>query len=108
MKTVIDKIDAHPPTRFRRWNSEHFCVSFRLASARCRNGPAIELRKSHSAAVHVRSFSRLERRLVIVSRRVSRDIAMLEVMRCLIRNNSRRLRVTVVVLSHFRVPVSIA
>ena len=90
MKTVIDKLDVHPPHAFSPAELRAFLhllpTELLRDVALVRLSSAIE----HSAAVHVARFSRLDCRLVIVSRGVSRDIAMLEVMRCLIRSNSRR------------------
>jgi hypothetical protein len=90
MKTVIDKIEAHPPHAF---SPPELRAFLRLLPAELLRDVAMVRLSSameHSASVHVARFSRLERRLVIVSRSVSRETAMLEVMRCLIRSNSSR------------------
>jgi len=90
MKTVIDKIEAHPPHAFSPAELRAFLRLLPLELLRDVAMVRLSSAIGHSAAVHVASFSRLERRLVIVSRSVSRDTAMLEVMRCLIRSNSLR------------------
>lgn len=90
MKTVIDRIEAHPPHAF---SPQEFRAFLRLLPAELlRDVTMVRLSSAiePSAARAVARFSRLERRLVIVSRGVSRDVAMLEVMRCLIRNNLGR------------------
>jgi hypothetical protein len=90
MKTVIDKIEAHPPHAFSPGELRAF---LRLLPAELlRDVEMVRLSSAieHSAAIRVASFSRLERRLVIVSRSVSRDTAMHEVLSCLIESNSRR------------------
>ena len=90
MKTVVDPIKAHPPHAF---SPVEFRVFLRLLpSELLRDVDMVRLSAAieHSAVITIASFSRLERRLVIVSRGVSRDIAMLEVMRCLIGSNMSR------------------
>lgn len=90
MKTVIDKIEAHPPHAF---SPQEFRAFLRLLPAELLRDVAMVRLSSAirpSAPREVARFSRLEGRLVIASRSVSRDVAMLEVMRCLIRNSSRR------------------
>lgn len=90
MKLVIDKIDAHPPHAF---SSGEFRAFMRLVPVELWRDVAL-VRLSSAAVPRVTpavaSFSRLERRLVIASRNVSRDVVMLEVLRCLIANNLSR------------------
>lgn len=90
MKIVVDKIEAHPPHAFSPAELRAF---LRLLPAELlRDVTMVRLSSAieYSAATRVAAFSRLERRLVIVSRRVSRDAAMLAVMRCLIESNLQR------------------
>lgn len=90
VKIVIDKIEAHPPHAFSPREVRAF---LRLLPPQLLHDVGLVRLSSameHSAAQGVASFSRLERRLVIVSRKVSRDAAMLAVLRCLIRANLGR------------------
>jgi hypothetical protein len=90
MKIVIDKIEAHPPHAF---SPPELRAFLRLLPAELLRDVALVRLSSaieHSAARYLARFSRHERRLVIISRGVSRDDAMLEVSRCLIRANLRR------------------
>ena len=91
MKIVVDKIEAHPPHAF---SPQELRAFLRLLPGELLRDVAIVRLSSaieYSAAIHIAAFSRLERRLVIVSRRVSRDDAMLAVLRCLIESNVQRL-----------------
>lgn len=90
MKIVIDKVEAHPPHAF---SPPELRAFLRLLPAELLQDVAMVRLSSaieHSAARYLARFSRHERRLVIISRGVSRGDAMLEVMRCLIRANLRR------------------
>ena len=90
MKIGIDKIDAHPPHAFSPNELREFVRL--LPSELLRDIAMVRLSSAieYSASLQVANFSRLERRLVIISRGVSRDEAMLAVIRCLVRCNCRR------------------
>ena len=90
MRVVIDKIEANPPHALSPVELRTF---LRLMPGELKRDVAMVRLSSaveHSASWSVAAFSRLEQRLVIASRRVSRDVAMLEVLRCLVRKNWRR------------------
>jgi hypothetical protein len=89
MKTVIDKIDAHPPHAFSPLELRAFLRLLPVELLRDIEVVRLSSAVEHSATQRVASFSKLERRLVIVSRSVTREVAMLEVMRCLIESNLR-------------------
>ena len=92
MKTTIDKIEAHPPHAFSPGELRAFLRA--LPGELLRDVGTVRLSSAikPAASVHVARFSRLERRLVIVSRGVARDRAMREVIRCLVRANCRATR----------------
>ncbi len=84
MKIVIDKIEANPPHAFSPRELREF---LRLLPAELlRDVTLVRLSSAieHSASMYVANFSRLTRRLVIISRTISRDVAMLAVIRCLV------------------------
>jgi hypothetical protein len=90
MKIVIDQIEAHPPHAFSPLELRAFLRL--LPKELLRDVAMVRLSSAmeYSASLGVARFSRLERRLVIISRCVSRDAAMLEVLRCLVDANMRR------------------
>jgi hypothetical protein len=87
MKTTIDKIDVNPPHAF---SPQEFRGFLRLLPKELLQDVSMVRLSSaidHSATGSVAAFSRLEKRLVIISRGKKRCEVMFEVIKCLARAN---------------------
>ena len=90
MKITIDRIEAHPPHAFSPGELRAF---LRALPGELLDGVEI-VRLSNATKSpqprRIAAFSRLEGRLVVESRGISRESAMRAVIRCLVRSNSVR------------------